>query len=572
MKHLTYTLLLMLAWLSYVDAQVPQAFSYQAVAFDNQDIVLTNETISIQVSIFSGSEEGDPVYQETHITITDNFGLFDLNIGQGSPALGSFSDIDWGNAAQYLQIAIDENAGTNFQELATSQLLSVPYAFYAATANIDELQLGAEGPQGPEGPIGPPGQAGPNGPQGVNGQAGPNGPAGPQGADGAPGADGPAGAAGDPLSLLAGELATQCWDLNTNFERDHEEDTNQDGFWNALDCEIPGPSGSEGGVGPIGAIGPQGIAGIAGTSGPTGNVGPTGPAGPAGAAGPRGASRSILGGEAAMQCWDLNGDFYAQDSEDINNDGIWNANDCIGPMGPRGAQGPAGSNGPVGATGPQGAQGPAGNQGFNGSRGPKGETGIQGPAGTDALGFWSLSDNTISYAEGKVSIGDTLGTDGLLEVDGAIYARDVYSNGIPLSSDRNYKKDILPIQNALEKLLQLRPVSYKFRAVQFPDMKFPAQSQMGLIAQETEQVFPEIVVTRKDGYKMVDYTKLLPVLLESLKELQTVHQLQSERLETEQAKSISIGNEVLRLNEERKKIERRIEALEQVLNSKQAKH
>ena len=74
-----------------------------------------------------------------------------------------------------------------------------------------------------------------------------------------------------------------------------------------------------------------------------------------------------------LNCWDLNGDGIANPTEDINNDGFFNALDCQGSTGPTGPLGPTGSPGPMGPTGPTGATGPIG---------PIGPEGPQGPAGT----------------------------------------------------------------------------------------------------------------------------------------------------------------------------------------------
>ncbi|MBK8495244.1 MAG: tail fiber domain-containing protein [Chitinophagaceae bacterium] len=51
-------------------------------------------------------------------------------------------------------------------------------------------------------------------------------------------------------------------------------------------------------------------------------------------------------------------------------------------------------------------------------------------------------------------------------------------------------------------------------------MGFTDAGQIGFIAQEVEKVFPELVVTCKDGYKAVDYSKITPVLLEAIKDQQ----------------------------------------------------
>ena len=202
------------------------------------------------------------------------------------------------------------------------------------------------------------------GPKGDKGDPGPAGPAGPEGPAGKDGATGPAGPAG--TNGLA------CWDLSGDGIQDAVEDTNQDGKWDAADCQGPqgatGASGPEGSPGPAGPQGPQGEQGLQGLRGEQGIQGATGPQGEPGPAGPQG-----IRGEQGIQ----------------------------GPAGPQGEPGPAGPAGPQGIRGEQGIQGPAGPQGEPGLAGPagpqgiRGEQGIQGPAGPQGepgQGVASLDD------------------------------------------------------------------------------------------------------------------------------------------------------------------------------------
>lgn len=147
----------------------------------------------------------------------------------------------------------------------------------------------------------------------------------------------------------------------------------------------PGPAGEPGEPGATGPEGPAGPAGEPGPQGPAGPAGEMGPAGPAGPAGQPGAD-----GRDGLACWDLNGNGVQDFTEDVNQDGMWNAEDCVGPAGPQGppgergatgATGPAGPPGAQGVAGPQGPQGPAGPQGEPGPAGPEGPQGEQGPPG-----------------------------------------------------------------------------------------------------------------------------------------------------------------------------------------------
>lgn len=115
---------------------------------------------------------------------------------------------------------------------------------------------------------------------------------------------------------------------------------------------------------------------------------------------------------------------------------------------------------------------------------------------------------------GNVGIGITNPTQAL-HVNGNILA-----TGTITPSDKRFKKNIAAIQNPLAKLMQLQGVTYLMNMTAYPEWKFDASLQYGLIAQEVEKVFPEIVKEiNVDGYKGVDYVKLVPVMLEAIKEL-----------------------------------------------------
>ncbi|MES2617679.1 MAG: tail fiber domain-containing protein [Bacteroidota bacterium] len=111
--------------------QTPQAFKYQAVARDTAGKELRNRTINFRVSVLKGSTVGTSVYTETHTITTNNFGVANITVGDGSVVSGTFATVDWGSAAHFLKIEMDVNAGTNYQVMGASQLLSVPYALYS---------------------------------------------------------------------------------------------------------------------------------------------------------------------------------------------------------------------------------------------------------------------------------------------------------------------------------------------------------------------------------------------------------------------------------------------------------
>jgi len=74
---------------------------------------------------------GTVVYQETHTITTTNLGMVILSIGQGTPSIGSFSAINWGSGAKFMQVELDASGGNNYIDLGTQQMMSVPYSLYA---------------------------------------------------------------------------------------------------------------------------------------------------------------------------------------------------------------------------------------------------------------------------------------------------------------------------------------------------------------------------------------------------------------------------------------------------------
>ena len=108
-----------------------------------------------------------------------------------------------------------------------------------------------------------------------------------------------------------------------------------------------------------------------------------------------------------------------------------------------------------------------------------------------------------------------------LAVDGDIVSnRDIYASGNLTFSDARYKKDIKPLEDVSSNLRKLEGVTYLWRTEEFPDNNFSDREQIGLIAQEVEKVYPELVNTLPNGYKTVNYQALVPVLIEAIKEQQ----------------------------------------------------
>ena len=117
-------------------AQVPEGIPYQAVARDASGAPLENYPINVKFSILDSVATGQAVYTETHTTNTNNLGSFTVNLGKGTPVLNSFTSINWGVNSKFLKVEIDTSSGSNYIEIGTQQMMSVPYALYAFNASF----------------------------------------------------------------------------------------------------------------------------------------------------------------------------------------------------------------------------------------------------------------------------------------------------------------------------------------------------------------------------------------------------------------------------------------------------
>jgi hypothetical protein len=117
-----------------VFAQSPEKMSYQAVIRDADNNLVTNQAVGMQISILKGSTVGTRVYIETQNPTTNSNGLVTLEIGTGSSS-NNFSSIDWGNSPYFLKVETDPTGGNSYTITGISEILSVPYALHAKTAD-----------------------------------------------------------------------------------------------------------------------------------------------------------------------------------------------------------------------------------------------------------------------------------------------------------------------------------------------------------------------------------------------------------------------------------------------------
>jgi uncharacterized protein (TIGR02145 family) len=109
-------------------AQVPQGIPYQAIARNASGVAIANTVVKVRFSIRDSIATGPVRYQETHTPTTSALGLFSVNVGAGTVVSGTFSGINWGKNAKFMQVELDPAGGNTFTNLGTTQMMSVPYA------------------------------------------------------------------------------------------------------------------------------------------------------------------------------------------------------------------------------------------------------------------------------------------------------------------------------------------------------------------------------------------------------------------------------------------------------------
>jgi len=137
---------------------------------------------------------------------------------------------------------------------------------------------------------------------------------------------------------------------------------------------------------------------------------------------------------------------------------------------------------------------------------------------TNTVNHWDIAGNPNTTNPTSLlnfyysGVGDVLSLKG----DGnATLMGNMTANGILLTSDERYKRDISLIDGALEKLIQLNGYHYYWKEnINDPSL------QSGVIAQEVEKIFPELVKKNEEGMRTVNYTGLIPYMIQSIKEQQ----------------------------------------------------
>ncbi len=115
---------------------------------------------------------------------------------------------------------------------------------------------------------------------------------------------------------------------------------------------------------------------------------------------------------------------------------------------------------------------------------------------------------------------------GTLDGDVVLWGNNIKHEGTVIhASDRRFKKDVHDLQYGLDTVMQLQSVSFHWR-----DKSKSDRLQMGFIAQDMEEVIPELVTTDEKDFKYVNYTQIIPLLVKSIQEQQSRIQMLEQKL------------------------------------------
>ena len=133
-----------------------------------------------------------------------------------------------------------------------------------------------------------------------------------------------------------------------------------------------------------------------------------------------------------------------------------------------------------------------------------------------------------------------------------VYIKNAILPGASAPSDFRLKKDLVSISDATTVLTNLYPKTYFYKEEYVKKYGLSAQKQYGLVAQELEKVLPELVSSKKlagkDDFKTVDYTSLVPVLIQGFKEQQALIDSQNKRIKSLEQKVSAYASLDARLN------------------------
>lgn len=179
---------------------------------------------------------------------------------------------------------------------------------------------------------------------------------------------------------------------------------------------------------------------------------------------------------------------------------------------------------------------------------------------------------------GNVGIGTSSQTE-KLEVVGDIKVGTTGTNGClknfgggtitgTCSSDEKLKKDIQPMGSVLDKVSQLVPKTYHWRSEEYPNKKFGTQLEYGLVAQDVEKIFPDMVEKDANGLKAIHYERLPILSVQAIKELTFRLGSVTEKLDHEKSVSSDLSLRLGKMTDENARLRERISSLEETVKTR----
>jgi hypothetical protein len=132
MKKLLLSLFATIILANAASAQAPQAINYQAAVRNSSGAPLASALVQVRFTIHNGSPTGATLFQETNTVTTTAQGIMNTAIGAGVAVTGTLGAIDWASGTRFLEVEL--NTGSGYTSIGSQQMVSVPYAFYAAKA------------------------------------------------------------------------------------------------------------------------------------------------------------------------------------------------------------------------------------------------------------------------------------------------------------------------------------------------------------------------------------------------------------------------------------------------------
>ena len=153
MKFIISLITFQLLLINLVQAQNNKGIHFQAIARNENGIVIPNKQITIRITLLSDSSFGNKIYQEIKSVTTNMLGLLFIDIGNEEPGkvvtIGNFNEINWSAQSFYLQVELDPNNALAFLNAGIEKINYVPLALYADKSNMVEsivpVELGGTG-------------------------------------------------------------------------------------------------------------------------------------------------------------------------------------------------------------------------------------------------------------------------------------------------------------------------------------------------------------------------------------------------------------------------------------------